>query len=100
MLRGENLGRRHERRLVSALDSNDRRLEGHDGLARADVALQQTAHRDRLAHVVDDLLQDLLLCSRRMEWQDLLDRRTDAVVDREGDAWDGAHLAALKLQPE
>ena len=44
MLAGENLGRRHHRRLSSRFDHVGHRQERDDGLARADVALQQSQH--------------------------------------------------------
>ncbi len=55
MLLGEHLGRRHQRRLVAALDGDHHRVDGDDGLARADVALQQPVHRMRRRQVVFDL---------------------------------------------
>ena len=47
MLLGEHFGRRHERALVAALHRDEQRRERDDGLARADVALQQAVHRRR-----------------------------------------------------
>ena len=45
MLLGEHLGRRHERALVPALHRGEQGGDGDDGLAGADVALQQPVHR-------------------------------------------------------
>ena len=45
VLLGEHLGRRHQRALVPALHGGQQRGDGDDGLARADVALQQPVHR-------------------------------------------------------
>ena len=47
VLFGEHLGRRHHRALPVGLDGPKERRERNDGLARADVALQQTLHRRR-----------------------------------------------------
>ena len=50
-LLGEHLGRRHERALVAALHRDEQRRDRDDGLARADLALQQPVHRDRAREV-------------------------------------------------
>ena len=60
MLAGENLGRRHHRRLPSGFDHVGHRQERDDGLARADVALQQPDHallRPEIGADVVDRLQ-------------------------------------------
>ena len=61
VLVGEDLGGREHGDLVAVLDGDDGRLGGHDGLAAADVALEQAVHRTRLLHIVGDLLDDALL---------------------------------------
>ena len=58
-----------------------RRQQRDDRLAGADVALQQPVHRLRPQHVVDDLLQRLLLPRRQLERQHRGRRRADPVVD-------------------
>ena len=55
VLLGEHLGRRHQRALVAALHGDEHRADRHEGLARADVALQQAVHRVRPGEVVLDL---------------------------------------------
>ena len=45
VLFGEGLGRRHQRSLPAVLDRTQECVERDDGLARADVALQQPLHR-------------------------------------------------------
>ena len=45
VLLGERLGGRHEGALVTLLDRPQHRVDGDHRLARADVALQQPAHR-------------------------------------------------------
>ena len=49
VLRGQDLGRRHERHLQAVLHRDDRRQQRDDRLAGADVALQQPVHRLRPA---------------------------------------------------
>ena len=82
VLVGEDLGRRHERHLQAVLHGDNRREQGNDGLAGADVALQQPVHRLRAQHVVDDFLDRLALPRRQLERQDLRRAGADAVVDR------------------
>ena len=55
VLAGEDLGRRHQRRLPAGLDRGQHREERDQGLARADVALQQPVHPRRRRHVGGDL---------------------------------------------
>ena len=55
VLLGEQLGRRHDRRLIAVLDREQRGEQRDDRLAAADVALQQTLHAPIAAHVGDDL---------------------------------------------
>ena len=69
MLLGEDLGGRHQRRLSSVLDRHQHRQQGDDRLARADISLQETAHRPGRGQVGDDLLEDLLLRAREVEGQ-------------------------------
>ena len=42
---GEHLGRREQGRLATGVDDLEHRAQRHDGLARADLALQQPLHR-------------------------------------------------------
>ena len=51
MLECEDLGRRHQRTLTTLLDRAYEGGEGHDRLARADVALQQALHGLRAIEV-------------------------------------------------
>ena len=64
VLLGQDLGRRHERHLQAVLHRDQRGQQRDDGLAGADVPLQQPVHRLRPLQVVDDLLQRLLLPRR------------------------------------
>ena len=45
VLRGQHLGRRQQRGLAAGVDDLQHRAQRHDGLARADLALQQPVHR-------------------------------------------------------
>ena len=54
MLAGQDLGRGQERSLEAVLPGQEQGQEGHDGLAAADLALQQALHGPRRAQVVDD----------------------------------------------
>ena len=64
VLLGEHLGRRHERALVATLHADEQRGERDDGLARADLALEQPVHRRGRARSRGDLV-DRLLAGRR-----------------------------------
>ncbi|RMS11042.1 hypothetical protein ALP75_204703 [Pseudomonas syringae pv. actinidiae] len=61
MLLGQNLGRRHQRDLITGFQCLQGSQRGDHGLARADVALNQPQHRLGLAQVVGHLLADTLL---------------------------------------
>ena len=100
VLGGEDLGGRHEGGLVTVFHGDQHGLQRDDGFARADVALQQAAHRARSAHVGDDLAQSTLLRGRRMKGQHLAKRFAHLVGGGEGDAGALAQAAALELQAE
>jgi hypothetical protein len=61
MLLGEDFGRRHQRRLVAGLDRVQHGQRRDDGLAAADIALQQALHRVRLREVGGNLAPGALL---------------------------------------
>ena len=65
----EHLGRRHQRALVAALDRGEQCGDRDDGLAGADVALQQPVHRHRPGQVLGELGERTLLgsCERERE---------------------------------
>ena len=69
VLLGQRLGRRHQRGLHPLLDRAQQRVERDDGLARADVALQQPLHGNRAGEVDVDLAHRLLLVRRQREGQ-------------------------------
>ncbi len=61
VLFGQELGRRHERRLVAVVDGRQRGEQRDDRLAAADVPLHEPMHRMRTRHVGEDLAHDALL---------------------------------------
>ena len=69
VLLGQDLGGRHEGGLVTAVDRAAGGERGDDGLAAADIALQQALHRMRALQIATDLGQGALLCGRQGERQ-------------------------------
>ncbi len=67
VLRGEDLGRRHQRRLQSRVMGEHDRRRGDERLAAADIALQQPVHRRAPRHIVRDLRDHPRLRARRLE---------------------------------
>ena len=67
MLLRERLGRRHQRVLPSVLDRTQQRVQRDDGLAGADVALQQPLHRHGSRQVGVELADRGLLVRRERE---------------------------------
>ncbi len=100
MLGGEDLGGRHEGDLEAVFDGDEGGLHGDDGLARADVALEQAAHGLGLAHVGGDLAEDAFLGGGGVEGKDLLEGAADGVICNEGGALSLAEAAALELEAE
>ncbi len=100
VLLGEDLGRRHEGGLQSVFHGQHGREHGDDGLARADVALQQAVHRLGALHVFADLLERRALAGRQLERQHAAQRLADAIVDANGVRLPlGVRLAASQQQP-
>ena len=79
MLLGQDLGGGHDGALRAVGDRHPQRGRGHRGLARADVALQQPAHRSRLRQVA-------AICARA--------RRCAAVMSNGRAAANGASVAS------
>ncbi len=63
----EQLGGRHDRGLHATGDRSDAGDRSDDGLARADVALDQAHHRMRAGHVAEHLVDDSSLRVRQLE---------------------------------
>ena len=100
MLFGQDLGGRHDGNLVAVFHRDDRGQERHDGLAGADVALQQALHRPRALQVSHNLRERLALPFRQLERQHRARTLADAIVDLRDQAL--AHLRVLvtpKRQP-
>src|SRR5580765_3949563 len=100
MLLSKDLGRRHERDLISVFNRDDGGLERDNRLAGADIALEQPAHRKGRLHVGGNFLEHALLRAGRMKWQYLLYRFSDAGPDLEGDASARSLLAPLEFEAE
>jgi hypothetical protein len=100
VLLGEDLGRRHERRLPAAFRGEDRREDRDDRLAAPDVALQEPAHRPPRAEVLADLADDALLRGRERERQRLPEARADRVVGREDGRRHAVALGAPALEAD
>src|SRR5664279_2186650 len=99
MLRRQNFGGRHQGGLVAVLHRDDSSFQRNNGLARADVSLQQAPHGNGLGHIVGNLFQHALLRRRRMEGQNSLHRIAYAAANLESDPRLSAHLPALEVQP-
>src|SRR6267143_473049 len=99
VLHGENFRWSHERGLRTVFDGDHRRLQRNDGLAAADVALEETIHRGGLFQVGGDFGENAFLRSRGLEGQDALQRFAHGVFPQaEGD---GVFLAgSLAVQSE
>ena len=69
MLLGEQFGRRHQRYLSTGFDCGQRSQRGDDGLARANVALNQTQHRHTFTQVTYRFGADARLRCGRRKWQ-------------------------------
>ena len=64
VLLGERLRRRHQRSLSPGLDRAQERVQRDDGLARSDVALKESLHRDLAVEIGVDLAHRALLVRR------------------------------------
>ncbi len=71
MLLSEGFRRNHERALVAVFDRPKKRIERHDGLPGADVALEEALHRRRAGEVAVELSDRRALLRRQLERQRL-----------------------------
>src|SRR3989442_553762 len=71
MLLRKGLCRCHQRTLAARLDRSQQRVERDNGLAGADVSLQQSLHRHRALEIVIDLRDGAFLVLGEPERQDL-----------------------------
>src|SRR6267378_366468 len=99
VLHGENFRWSHERGLRTVFDGDHRRLQRNDGLAAADVALEETIHRGGFFQVRGDFGENALLRRRGLERQDALQRFAHSVFPQT--ERDGVFLASgLAVQSE
>ena len=94
MLARQNLGRRHERGLASGFDHGRGGQQRDDGLAGADVAMQQPQHAVRLRQIGDDVGDRALLRRRQRIGQGGDDARAQAALGGAAAAGAGAQMAA------
>ena len=69
MLLGQRFGRRHQGALAAGFDRSQQRVQRHNGLSRADVALEQPLHRNGAGQVHIELADRGLLVGRQLEGQ-------------------------------
>ena len=100
VLLGQDLGRRHEGGLQPVLHRQHGGQHRDDGLAGADIALQQAVHRLGALHVLADLLEGGALTGRQLERQHAAQRLANAIVDANGVSLAlGIRLAPPQQQP-
>ncbi len=81
MLCGEDLGRRHERRLKAVLYHGEADRRGNRRLARADVALYKAVHLGRLTeHIVNAVGNRPLLRARQLKRKQLFELSGEVLV--------------------
>src|SRR6266849_6403161 len=86
MLDGKNFRGRHQSGLATVFDGNDRGLQGDDGFAAADVALEEAIHGRGLFQVGGNFGEDALLCSGGFERENALEGFADVFfAEAEGD---------------
>ena len=95
VLLGQHLGRHHERALVPALHRGQQRGQRDDGLAGADVALEQAVHREGPGHVGHDHRQGPALRLRELVGQPGQEARHEGVRDRARDL-PGRHVVVQR----
>jgi hypothetical protein len=81
VLFGENLGRRHERALVSTLHGHQQRRERDDRLTRTNVALKEAMHWRGRGHVAREFLDRARLIAGQRKWQAFDELRNERSVD-------------------
>ena len=69
MLLGQNLRRRHERRLIARFDREQNGGDGDDGFPGANITLQQPVHWMLRCQVLPDFLDHFFLRSGQFEGQ-------------------------------
>ena len=82
VLLGEDLGRRHERALEAGVERLHHRRDGDDGLAAADVALDEPVHLPPGHRVVRDVLDGAELRAGEREREHVVDEPPGVVAGR------------------
>ena len=82
VLAGENLGRRHHRRLPAGFDHLRHRQQRDDGLARSDVALQQPQHALLGSQIGADVVDRLALRAGQRKGQGGLEAPRQSAFSR------------------
>src|SRR5712692_201986 len=101
VLDGEDFRGSHERGLRAVFDGDYRSLQGDDGFAAADVALEETIHRGGLFEVGGDFGENALLRSGGLEGEDALEGFADGVfAQAEGNGVFLASGLAIESQAE
>ena len=77
MLFGQYLGGCHDTGLVTVVQCDEHRHEGHECLAASHVALQQPVHLATAAHVLSYLADDALLGSCQFKGQVVVEERVE-----------------------
>src|SRR5207245_2262261 len=98
VLLGEELGRREERGLASRLGDRHAGVEAEDGLARADVALEQAAHREGARAIGAQLRGDRALAGGRRAGGAREEALVRGEVDRRGERAALVSGAAAELE--
>ena len=100
VLAGENLGRRHHRRLPAGFDHVRHCEKRNDGLARSDVALQQPQHALFGSEIGADVVDRLPLRARQRKGQGGLEASRQRAFADVRAAGNGAHARAHEEERE
>ena len=100
MLARQNLGRRHECGLAAGLDHGGGGEQRDDGLAGADIAVQEPQHALRLRQIGDDIGDRALLRRRQRVGQCRDDSPAQPAFGGTAAAGADAHMRAQKRERE
>ena len=100
VLLGEDLSRRHHGGLVIGVRCGEAGDGGNDGLAAADIALQQALHRMRLHQISQHLVHRARLRAGQLEWQCAREGLEERAVGAQPRRRAAAPLAVGELERE
>ena len=100
MLARQDFGRRHERGLPAGFDHGGGGEQRDDGLAGADIALQQPQHALRQSQIGDDVVDGALLRMGQRIGQRLHDLGAQRAFARRAAAGLTAHVGAHQRERE